>query len=547
MKKITALVHNEFIKEFSKKSLLVILALVLALAAAFPFLSSRSWGGGDDSEYLERQLSWNEESIDTAKKTGDKSMLAYFEAERDALLIQKELGVTRYSDYRMDLINQYSALLQSQKAVEMASQGSLGGDSYLQLPPEAAGLDREGLKGLAGQMGAKVQRLLTVLRSGDPMQVASYNLEAQQIALQSDLNQQKAAEAAAKADPRDEFLAREAEAAKKTAEMQRARVALYQYRVDHKIGYGEDDYRSASLQQMEQNLSLQYEIPLDEQQFLSSQKGGQFAANMSYQQYLENLEKAAQESTEENQVLQYGLDNGVPPLYQSQKDPRTAAMNILNLGMLVSIVAVILGGSSIAREFSSGSIRLLLTRPVRRWKVYLGKYLTMVLVSTGLYLAMFLAMVLSSGLQLGFGGFASPVLAFAGGRVVSYNFWAYCLPRMAYAFIGILFTGSLAFCLSALTRNTAVSVALPIAANMGYSLVFQLCLALRLYFVRFTPVPYMDMGGLMGPNAAYQNKMLLQNYGFQLDPLYGGIMMMAFVALFYLLGLWAFAKRDVTN
>ena len=80
--------------------------------------------------------------------------------------------------------------------------------------------------------------------------------------------------------------------------MQRARVALYQYRVDHKIGYGEDDYRSASLQQMEQNLSLQYEIPLDEQQFLSSQKGGQFAANMSYQQYLENLEKAAQESAE---------------------------------------------------------------------------------------------------------------------------------------------------------------------------------------------------------------------------------------------------------
>ena len=78
------------------------------------------------------------------------------------------------------------------------------------------------------------------------------------------------------------------------------------------------------------------------------------------------------------------------------------------------------------REFSSGSIRLLLTRPVRRWKVYLGKYLTMVLVSAGLYLAMFLAMVLSSGLQLGFGGFASPVLAFAGGRVVSYNFWA-CL------------------------------------------------------------------------------------------------------------------------
>ena len=31
------------------------------------------------------------------------------------------------------------------------------------------------------------------------------------------------------------------------------------------------------------------------------------------------------------------------------------------------------------------------------------------------------------------------------------------------------------------------------------------------------------------------------------DSLYGGIMMMAFVALFYLLGLWAFAKRDVTN
>ena len=302
MKKITALVRNEFIKEFSKKSLLVILALVLALAAAFPFLSSHSWGGGDNSEYLERQLSW-------------------IEAERDALLIQKELEVVNYSDYRMDLINQYSALLQSQKAVEMASQGSLGGDSYLQLPPEAAGLNKEELKALAGQIGAKVERLLAVLRSGDPMQVANYHLEAQQAALQDNLNQQKTAEAAAKANPKDESLAREAEVAKKAAEMQRARVALYQYRVDHKIGYDEDDYRSASLQQMEQNLALQYESPLEEQQFLSAQKGGQFAANMSYKQYLENTEKAAQEAAEENQVLQYGLDNGTPSFWGAAPSP----------------------------------------------------------------------------------------------------------------------------------------------------------------------------------------------------------------------------------
>ena len=125
----------------------------------------------------------------------------------------------------MDLINQYSALLQSQKAVEMASQGSLGGDSYLQLPPEAAGLNKEELKALAGQIGAKVERLLAVLRSGDPMQVANYHLEAQQAALQDNLNQQKTAEAAAKANPKDESLAREAEVAKKAAEMQRARVA----------------------------------------------------------------------------------------------------------------------------------------------------------------------------------------------------------------------------------------------------------------------------------------------------------------------------------
>ena len=101
---------------------------------------------------------------------------------------------------------------------------------------------------------------------------------------------------------------------------------------------------------------------------------------MMYQDQLQNSDMApAQQEYYEGQaaIAEYRLANDAAPF-----KIESLQQQVLDGHMMLSLVTlftVIVGAGIVAAEFSQGTIKMLLTRPVNRWKILTSKYITTML------------------------------------------------------------------------------------------------------------------------------------------------------------------------
>lgn len=552
MKKTASLIKNEFIKEFGKKSTAVILLLALAVGIMLPILSSRNHAADDDRSYLESQISWNDQSIAEIKQESGSKRLPeqrFYEIDNQVLQLQVDENIS-YSDYRTNLLDYYrSALLEMaglQLYRERGEHYSLSDiASYLTVPDGIEEMDAAAIDQRLALLNTQAERYRQVVAQNSYGTYTQIMLEAATEQTNELQKQVDAQQKLVQADAQDLAAAEALSSLKTQLAQQTELVKLYQYRLDHDIGYGEDDYKNNALQELQEQLGERYAPMLDEGDFIEAQKGGQFGRNMTYAQYQESYQDRQKALTERSAVLWHSLEKNIPLFESSNKDPRSAAEGLLGSVAIAVIVVVVFAGSSVSREFSSGSIRLLLTRPVRRYKVYTAKWVTCMLLGLGSYLLMAIGTVVTAGIKLGFGGFGVPVLQYRDGAVEQMGFFSYLLPRMGYVCIAIIFIGTIAFFFSAVAKNTALAVALPTAGYFGSPLALQLAIMFGFNWVAYTPIAYMDPSHLVRNDGFLEQ--LREMSGVTLSTGYGAAMLLGIAALFFAAGMWVFCRRDITN
>lgn len=153
-----------------------------------------------------------------------------------------------------------------------------------------------------------------------------------------------------------------------------------------------------------------------------------------------------------------------------------------SVSLFLPLLVVILAADLVSSEHSGGTIKLLLTRPVRRWKVLLSKYIALIL---GISLVVAITAVLSyllSGVIFGYRGWTLPVLTgFQESNGVLLTEYVHLIPQwkyvlMAYglAWLSCLAIGTISFMVSVLVRSTATSMGIMLAAVISGSLLGQL-------------------------------------------------------------------------
>jgi len=142
----------------------------------------------------------------------------------------------------------------------------------------------------------------------------------------------------------------------------------------------------------------------------------------------------------------------------------------VHIPLLVSFVA----GDQLAGEATSGTYRLILTRPVSRTRIFLAKYLTVVLYTV--VFVLFLA-VLSIGLAVLLLGRGDLLLFSRGGQITILPegevFWRFALAYL-FACCSMITVSSIAFFFSSFVEN-AIG---PIVATMGVLITFMVLTAL---------------------------------------------------------------------
>ncbi len=142
----------------------------------------------------------------------------------------------------------------------------------------------------------------------------------------------------------------------------------------------------------------------------------------------------------------------------------------VHIPLLVSFVA----GDQLAGEATSGTYRLILTRPVSRTRIFLAKYFTVVLYTV--VFVLFLA-VLSIGLAVLLLGRGDLLLFSRGGQITILPegevFWRFALAYL-FACCSMITVSSIAFFFSSFVEN-AIG---PIVATMGVLITFMVLTAL---------------------------------------------------------------------
>ncbi len=140
--------------------------------------------------------------------------------------------------------------------------------------------------------------------------------------------------------------------------------------------------------------------------------------------------------------------------------------------LLLPLLALVFGSDIVSSEFSQGTIKLLLTRPVSRAAVLASKLAALVLAITLMVLAGGAVAYVFGGAAFGFAGWGAPVLtgfrlsgeAFDVTAIRSLVLWKDTLLVFGLAWYAALSVGALALLTSVLLRSTAAAMGTMFAA-----------------------------------------------------------------------------------
>ncbi|TFE01062.1 ABC transporter permease [Jeotgalibacillus salarius] len=180
------------------------------------------------------------------------------------------------------------------------------------------------------------------------------------------------------------------------------------------------------------------------------------AENAQLEQTIENGEEwfAGQDPEEQLAINQYALDNNIPP-----NDMNTVWTYLENSTFLISIIglfAIIVASGIVAGEFSWGTIKLLMIRPIARWKILLSKFITVG--AFGLFLVAITAVL---SVILGFIFFdpgSSVRLVFEDGQIVEKSMAAYIVRVYLFNSIDVIMLTTMAFMISAVFRSSSLAI-----------------------------------------------------------------------------------------
>ncbi len=324
---------------------------------------------------------------------------------------------------------------------------------------------------------------------------------------------------------------------------------ILQLRLEKNIIPGEDTWKNTAVQDIEQARSwLQYsgkiiteeEFNSPEYQYLKQQHG-------TYHRYVAEIQAQINEYNNKELVATASIDTDKPDMIYVLDGPRSQTVKFLYYSIIVALFGVLVGGWIMGSEFQLGTIRLLLIRPKTRTKILMAKFLAGLLLCLGIYVAGVVLGIVTNGICFGFSDFAFPNHTVAG----PVGFFAVFIPDFLACSVSIIFAFCVAFMLSMLVKNIAVSIAIPVIAFVGCYLLMDVLKTSRVIeWIAYTPIPYVNLSAFYMPyKYIHQATSAIQliNRGVPLSDIYGIILLLVLSAVCVVVSIFTFRKKDITN
>ena len=317
-------------------------------------------------------------------------------------------------------------------------------------------------------------------------------------------------------------------------------IPILEYRKEKNIVPGEDIWQNNALSDIENNRSqVMYTTIISEEDF--NKEMGYKQQYGTYITYKTKLQARIDEWNNTIKIAQMSLDADKPDMKYVPDGARTKTVQFLDYSIIVALFAILLGGWIMASEYQQGTIRLLMIRPKKRIKILMAKFTAAFLICFVIYLAGSVVNSVVNGIVNGFSDFANPNFTISG----EIGFFAYYIPKLFASLVSIVFAFTVAFMLSVLVKNTAVSVAVPIACFIGCTILMNyFAYSKVMEWILYTPIPYVQISSFYVP---YSPITVMMQRGLNPNDIYGIIMLLVLSVICIFVSIQVFKRRDITN
>lgn len=202
---------------------------------------------------------------------------------------------------------------------------------------------------------------------------------------------------------------------------------------------------------------------------------------------------------------------------------------------LVTIFVVMIAGEIVASEFTWGTIKLLLIRPVSRTRILLSKYLATLLFAVLLCAILFGWSYLLGGLFFGFAGFDEPyIYSDQHGVIHQMNMAGRVWIGFGLEFVSLLMFVTFAFMISAAFRSSSLAISLSLLLMFVGNIMVSLLS--RYEWVKYTLFANLDLLQYVEGTPVVEGMTLT----------FSVVVLMVYLVVFYAVSWILFVKRDVT-
>ncbi len=229
-------------------------------------------------------------------------------------------------------------------------------------------------------------------------------------------------------------------------------------------------------------------------------------------------------------ISQYRLDNNIPPDYGA-----TTLSYVeygVSLMVVVTLFTIIIAAGIVSTEFSTGTIKMLLTRPVTRAKVLTSKLVTVFIFGLLLYVITLLLSYLTGVVM--FNNAQNMHLVVENGQVIERTMSNDIFKTAIYSFGDFIMSILFAFMIGSVFRSSSLAIGLTMGISfLGSMLVIFLS---RYEFVKYIWITHSDLKQHLTGNFIVDGITL----PFSLTVL------AIYAAIFLFISYFVFMKRDIT-
>ena len=291
-----------------------------------------------------------------------------------------------------------------------------------------------------------------------------------------------------------------------------------------------------------------------EEVFNGTFEDNEFSTYKDYVRYYTNLNK---DIIAEKEILLYSTKHNIKHDLSFDKTThigeeeydyftsKTAVNQVFHLSLIVLIIVSITSGKIISEEHSKGTIKNIITAPVRRWKILLSKFIYLILHTYIIWLIGLLVISLYAGFRFGFNDLLTPKLIYINGHVIEVNYYLYLLKDLFLASIPVIAFLSILLFLSSVTLNTALTTSVTTILSILPVIMYYLCANFKSLFIFLvkTPFMYFDCGFIFGKQEFYTT--ILKKTNMSLN--YGILISLITIIVLYTITNIVYIKRDIKN